>query len=225
MMQGTPYGADRARHYWSQTNNSAEYTIRAIKAEIAAKLLAAGVSQAIVDLACKGYLESCGMDAMIDCAMSLVADPPDIKTPAGTVLDLDDVAMMIASSPKHAFLMRAAVPGLNTDLTMENRIMQLHPVVCSLMFKDVVGQYVSSALSYDDVVAKVLSGLPVEIHLPGHYVPAVLVEKDDGTLRINDSWGGRKPEWKGDGFCRLLDRAEFATAKPEFVIYGYVPKE
>jgi hypothetical protein len=176
----------------------------------------------------RGFLESCGIGGMVNGAMSLMEKVPAILTPGGTDLPLDDVAMMVINSPDRVDEIRFVLSGFNVDFAMEKKFMHLHPLACKLMFGGLVeGEYVTG-LRYDDLLDITLAeGKSVEVHLPGHFVAAVLTGNSDMSLWINDSWPerpawGPSGPWTGGGFNRPLSLREFATAHDEFVVYRKV---
>jgi hypothetical protein len=212
---GTKYGCDR-KYFWEQTRNAIEFVIRAIKAEVYETLLAAGVLKAILDAAhMRGYLESCGADSVVNaCGNLLGPDLPGSKELAAIFpnwkrgIQLDDAVMLFFADPDNLSLWQKEIPGLHGDDVMENRYMQLHGLVSKALF-NITGQW-RSGRSYDEIFQAVEAGHSAGILIPGHYVSAGIVDKDTGDLMIKDSWGGRKPEWKGDGFLQPLGRQEFA---------------
>ncbi len=212
----TKYGSD-PDHFYVQTNNAVEYIIRAIKAEMAGKLLKAGVSQATLDLVhAKGYLESCGMDAVCNACGALIEMPTvQLKFSDGTTkpidkwVQLDDIAMMFINNPKNSALVQAILGAIfDGSEVMENRYMQLHPMVAAMLF-GVRAEY-KQGRNFDEIWNAVDAGNSAGLLTPGHYVAAVNPGPDKDTLIINDSW---------HGFNLKLSRADFATVTQTVVYY------
>jgi hypothetical protein len=220
MEYGGKYGSDRA-YYWKQTNNSTEAIIRATKAETIEMLVASGFNRATVTDLLKGYLESCGGGEVTNCCAALLGpktpDPQRLFGWTRPLVSLDDIVMACFNNPDNVDLMRAAIPGFDGTYTMENRYMPLHAVVAGLLF-GIKAEHRKVA-TYEDVRDQLKLGNTVGVHLPKHYTAAVRYVEDGDFFKINDSWGGRKPEWKGDGFNQVLERTEFATAHKEIVVY------
>jgi hypothetical protein len=220
---GTKYGCDR-NFYWEQTRNATEYIIRAIKRELAAALIRAGVSKAILDqVHASGFLESCGAESVVNSCANLLGDNlPGLHAfenifpgwPTGP--QLDDITMLAFSEPRLVNEMAKAIAGWDGSDLMENRFMQLHPVIAWILF-GIRAEWKRGRI-YDEIYAAAESGNSAGILIPSHYVSAGVVDQDTGELRIKDSWGGRKPEWKGDGFLQPLGRQEFAGVD-QTVIY------
>jgi hypothetical protein len=223
-LKGTTFGCDRT-YYWEQTRNSVEAIIRAIKAELRVALFKAGVAMALLDdVHIRGYLESCGAEEVINnCANLLGPRLPGLHAfenvfqgwPAGP--QLDDIVMLAFSDPRLASAMAAAIAGFHGDEVMENRYMPLHVVIARILFG--IRAEHKWGRSFDEIYAAIDSGNSAGILIPGHYVSAGVIDVDAGTLRIKDSWAGRKPEWHGDGFLQPLDRQEFAPVQQTIIYY------
>ncbi len=218
MISGTAYGNIRKDRYFVQTNNSTEFIIRAAKTDLANRLVKVGVAPGIIkEAGAWAYLESCGGEEVANCSMSMRKEIWRPVTPGGWEIPIDDIVMACFNNPENADRMKAALPGFNGTLAFENRFMQLHPVAAQLVF-GIRAEYKKEA-SFNEIRDQILLGNAVGIHLKGHYVSGVLFDDEKDCILINDSWPGRKPEWKGDGFNRPLDRVEFATGYKEVVIY------
>jgi hypothetical protein len=218
MISGTPYGGLRLGRYFVQINNSTEFIIRAAKADLANKLIADGVAPSIIkEAGAWKYLESCGGGEIANSCVSIMPEPWSPVTPGGWEIPVDDLVMSCLNHPDNADAMRAALPGFEGALKFENRYMQLHPVAARLIF-GILAEYRAHA-TYEEIRDIILSGNAVGIHLKGHYVAGVLFDDVSGHIIINDSWPGRKPEWKGDGFNKPLTREEFAEGHDEIVVY------
>ena len=223
MLKGTKYGLIRA-YYWEQSRNAVEYIGRAIKRELADELLRAGVAKAILDrVHAYSFFESCGADTVVNgCVDLLGPDLPGLHAFENVFPgwksgpQLDDIVMLAFADPRNADAWKSILPWLRGDDVMENRYMDLHVEVAMMMF-GVRGEK-KEGRSFDEVYQAIEAGNSVGIHLPGHYVSAGVVDRGTGNLRIKDSWGGRKPEWKGGGFLQPLGRQEFAAVR-ETVIY------
>jgi hypothetical protein len=232
MLKGTKYGQDR-NYYFIQTNNAVEGIVRAIKSDLSRKLLALGVDQKTLDAAhAKSYLESCGAETVTNaCANLLGPALPGVSQlsslfpgwPKGP--QLDDIAMLCFSDPANAPEMSRALPGFRGEEEMENRYMELHPVVARMMF-GIRAEHKRNR-TYDECYQAILEGNSVGLLLPGHYVSAGIVDDASGSIRIKDSWPGRKPEWNGDGFLQPLTRQEFdgigVAGKIEQTVVYYKP--
>jgi len=220
MEYGAKYGNIRT-YYWKQTNNAVEFIIRAIKSEIVEKFVTAGFSRELVTKIVGGYLESCGVNSVVNCcAAHLGPKTPDIKQLFGWARDLvslDDVGMLFLNNPDNVDLVRAILPTFDGTLRMENRLMPLHILIAQYFFH-IKAEY-KKPTTYEEVCKQVKFGNTVGVHLQGHYTGAVRYVDEGDFLKINDSWGNRKPEWKGDGFNQVLERNEFVTAHKEIVIY------
>jgi hypothetical protein len=218
VIRGTAYGAVRADRYFIQTNNSTEFIVRAAKADLARRLINVGVAPSIVNEAgAWGYLESCGGNSIANACSCMIKDPWKPVTPGGWEIPADDIVMACMNNPGNADLMKAALPGFDGLLTFENRFMPLHPVAARLIFGIRAEYHIAG--TFDRIRDQILFGNSVGIHLKGHYVAGVLFDDERDCILINDSWPGRKPEWKGDGFNRTLYRDEFAQGHREIVVY------
>lgn len=224
MLKGTQYGQDR-NYYYVQTNNAVEYIIRAIKAELGTALAKQGVGQAVLDTVhIRGYLESCGAEELVNnCTNLLGPNTPGVKGLAGIFPgwpagpQLDDVIMLCFADPANMAAFKAAVPWLDGDSSMENRYMQLHPIVAKMMFG--IRAEWKTGRTYEEIVAAIEAGNSIGILLPGHYVSAGIIEDTTRELRIKDSWPGRKPEWNGNGFLQPLTKEEFGTVQQTVIYY------
>lgn len=220
-MRGTKYGLDRT-YYWEQTRNGVEYIIRAIKTELTESLMRLGIKKDIIEAAhLQGFLESCGADSVVNaCANLMGPDLPGVKTLEkvfpGYAPQLDDITMLCFADSRNLEEWKKYVLGFDGTTVMENRVMDLHVAVARMMFGIHAEKH--TGRTFDDIYHTVSDGDSVGIHLPGHYVSAGIIDDETGDLRIKDSWGGRKPEWNGDGFLQVLDREEFKTVK-EIVVY------
>jgi hypothetical protein len=215
---GTKYGRIRTGRYCIQKNNSTEFIVRAAKADLASNLINLGVPPIILNEAgAWKYLESCGGESVANCCNSLMEVPWNPITPGGWEVPVDDIVMGCFNNPDNAALMKAALPGFDGVLAFENRYMPLHPVVAKLVFGIVAVHKKTS--TFEQIRDYLDLGHGVGIHLKGHYVAGVDFDHVKDIIIINDSWGDRKPEWKGDGFNQSLDRIEYASAYKEIVVY------
>jgi hypothetical protein len=223
MLVGSKYGSIRD-YYYIQTNNAVEHIIKAIKQETIDKLMEVGVSQSIIDqIKLRSYLESCGANSVVNaCANLLGPSLPGIQLPSifpgwPRGPQLDDIAMLCFSDPNNAAEVVKAIKWIEGETVMENRYMQLHPVIARIMFG--IHAEWGECRTYREIYNSITAGNSVGILLPGHYVSAGIVDDLTGDLRIKDSWPNRKPEWKGDGFLQALTQDEFSTVKQTVVYY------
>jgi hypothetical protein len=228
MIQGTLNGSKRDVCFFSQSNNSTEAIIDAIKTEIRGLLLTWFSQQGMADRSeaafkfakLYGILESCGGSTMASVSYAVkdfgaIIDQGSItkylEMPGTWAEQWDDAAMMCANDPRNAALFDPVI-GKHGSV-MENRYASIHYLIIKLMFG--LDAEPARVMDFDDVAQRIWTGDGADILIPGHYVGGVLVNDTAGVILINDSWRGR-PLFGGgirpasdDGFNRILTREEF----------------
>ena len=231
MTKGAPFYSDRSRYY-VQTNNPTEQMLKKHAAVAVQYLKTHGVSdQLLKDSAIGSWLESCGGDAMTNCAAALGKDFT-VTCPGGFQPQTDEIVAGYLNDPRNYTKFLAARPDLDPNLPATppgNRIPQYFPLAAREVF-GIAGKYTELPVStlekpmYDylwsAVMNELLSEHPVQLCLinPGHYIAAVAFDMDADEIIINDSWPGRFTDGLG-GFNRRLPKSEVTNLRNFIVAY------
>ncbi len=198
MIRGAPYWNDRQRYY-VQTNNPTEQMLKKV-----------GVHD---------WLESCGSDAMANCAGALGKDFV-LACPGGFQPQIDEVVTGFLNDPRKYADFRRARPGLDPASIPGNRVPQYFPVAARQVFGIEASYFEGPA--WNDTVNELLKGHSVQLCLvrPSHYIAAVAYDDGSNEIIFNDSWPDRFAD--GNGFNRRLPKTEESNLKNFYVVYQVI---
>jgi hypothetical protein len=140
-------------------------------------------------LGVKGWLETCGPTAAINCLAALGYDLT-IKYPGGWEPQPESVLEDWLNDPRNYPEMKLARPNLDPSTYPGNRIPQYYPIAVMRVFGK-HGQYIEG-LPFEIVCRKLEEGCTVQLCLiePGHFIGAVAYDKDTNEIIYRDPWKG-----------------------------------
>lgn len=193
------YWNDRNRPH-VQTNNPTEEQLRKDELEEGGDV--------------KGWLETCGPTAMVNCLDALGVDI-EIVTPGGFKPQPEEIAADYFNDPRNYGKFSRIRSDLDFSAMPGNRIPNLYPLAAMDVFGARGMFYL--ARGWDLVVADLILGYTAQLCLknPGHYIAAVGFDKTTGEIIYHDSWPGRTGT---DGFALRMGRDEFARNVQDAVI-------
>ncbi len=164
----------------------------------------------------KGWLETCGPTAAVNCLAALGYDL-SVNCPGKYKPQPEEVLNDFFHDPNNYTDLESI---RNLDLTewMGNRVPQYYPHAVKSVF-DVEAEFKYS-ITWKKLVYYLHSRQAVQICLkkPGHYIAVVAYDKDQNEIIFNDPWPGRFRD--RNGFNRKMTVAEFnRNVKPFAIIY------
>lgn len=195
------YANDRSRLH-VQTNNPTEEQLRKDELEEGGDV--------------KGWLETCGPTAMVNCLDALGIDIK-ITTPGGYFPQPEEVAADYLNDPANYEKFRNIRPDLDFSKVQGNRIPNLYPLAAKEVFGAEAIFYLSRG--WDLIVSDLILGYTVQLCLknPGHYIAAVDFDRATEEIIYHDSWPGRTGT---DGFRLRMGRAEYdANVQDAVIVY------
>jgi len=168
-MIGAPFGNDRNKFY-VQTNNPTEILLKKVGP--------------------RGWLESCGATAAINCLASLGHDLT-CSTPGGYEPQPEEVLQDWFNDSRTQKIRDGIRSGKMIDTIPGNRVPQFYPRAVHEVF-GVCGEFVWGP-SWAFLIEKMYEKKAVQICLesPGHYLAVVGYDEEMNDLIYNDSWPGR----------------------------------
>jgi len=158
----------------------------------------------------KGWLETCGPTAAINCIAALIPDDSGIKCTCPGKYDLqpEDVLTNFMNDGRARYknilkLVRAGVQNIPG-----NRIPQFYPVAVRWCFN--INAEFRGAITWEKVIAEIKNGRTVQLCFkkPGHYIAVLGYDTDFDELIYNDPWAGHSRNKHG-GHLERLSKIEF----------------
>jgi hypothetical protein len=184
------FSTDRARLH-VQTNNPTEEQLRKDELEEGGEV--------------KGWLETCGPTAMVNCLDALGVDIA-VATPGGYAPQPEEVASDYFNDPANYPKFHKVRDDLGFDKVQGNRIPNLYPHAAKELFATEAIFFL--ARSWNEIVSDLLAGYAVQLCLksPGHFIAAVDYDPTSGEIIYHDSWPARTGT---DGFRLRMGLAEY----------------
>jgi len=195
------YSTDRSRLH-IQTNNPTEEQLRKDELEEGGEV--------------KGWLETCGPTAMVNCLDALGVDI-EITTPGGYKPQPEEVAADYFNDPANYAKFRKIRNDLGFDRVQGNRIPNLYPLAAKELFA--TEALVFLMRSWNEIVADLIAGYADQLCLkePGHFIAAVDYDPTTGEIIYNDSHPARTGT---DGFRLRMGLAEYeANVQACVIVY------
>jgi len=167
----------------------------------------------------KGWLETCGPTAAINCLASLGAMVACI-TPGGYLPQPEQMLCDFLNDPHQFDDLRRQWDGLDPEKVAGNEVAHWYPWAVTKLFGQVASRFVGK-LSTDQAIELLSQGHALQVCLinPGHFVAVVAYSPEEEAFIINDPWAGRWPD--RSGWKKRLTLKEYQNnTKPVTVAYG-----
>ena len=220
MIYGAKFWNDKDRYY-RQDNNPSEETLRKDSIEdireVEKLLRANGVAEYVIGLVKKelrGFLESCGPTAAVNCLAALdynlkiLCPGPYRPQPEETLMDF-------FNNPLNYDALEAIRQDVDPVSSPGNRIPQWYPYAVKEVF-GATGVFVWIS-GYVKTISYLKHGWALQLCLvdPGHYIAAVAYDDESSEIIYNDPWPAGVG---GNGFNQRLNIAEFDRNVKKFAI-------
>lgn len=198
MIRGCKRWDDRDAFY-VQTNNSIEALLRAHGG--------------------KGWLESCGPSAMVNCLAAMGVKVEAARIGAWTPQP-EDIVTLYLNDPRNADRFARAERGIKPGSIPGNRVAAYYPDAAMDLYS-VHAALTLGLMGFDSLASFLRGGKAVQLCLvnPGHYVAAVAFDDDAQEIVYHDSWPDRFAD--KNGFKVRMGRKEYeSNVKPLAIVYS-----